>query len=123
MSATADISIRGKTRRDCPACGSMTMRMVWVEQSGRSWREVQCECGHHAEVSKIDRKVYSMLAPEDATALRFILDAIQRAADAERCGDDQLRRHLHTHALAHINRLQPSLRRKLGLPPITQENA
>jgi len=100
----------------------MTMRAVRVEQGGRSWREVPCERGYHAKGSRIDRTTYSTLAPEDATALRFIRDAIQRAGDAERCGDDRLRRHLYTPARAHINRRQPRLRRTLGLPPITPEN-
>ncbi len=110
------VSIRGKTRRDCQRCGSCTMRVLWRTESGKTERHAVCqECHHSVPMGKMDRRVYSMFAPEDADYIAGIFRVIQNTIERDANGEREWVCHNLTDLQSRLNQMPAHLRRKLEL--------
>lgn len=114
--STETLSIRGKTWSECALCHKRRMRVIWYTTEGKTERKALCmECDHVQPVQKMDRRVYSMFAPEDADYLRSIIRLADGIIDQDMNGNQPLMRHGLTELRQRINGIPAHLRRKLEL--------
>jgi hypothetical protein len=113
---TESISVRGKNRQTCTKCRKSHMRTIWYTMEGKTERKALClECDHIQPVQKMDKRVYSMFAPEDADCLRSIIRLSDGIIDCDMGGNQPLVRHGLTELRQRINGIPAHLRRKLEL--------
>jgi hypothetical protein len=110
------LSLRGKSRTQCERCKRTVMRVVWVTDA-TTQRKLRCEwCDHEQPMGKMDRRVYTMMAPEDAEYLRHMLGTAQSAVLRNIDGDAHATRWSLSEFQLLLNRMPAHLRNKLELP-------
>lgn len=115
---TTLLSVRGKTQTDCPKCGAKRIRAMWHTdcQTGITERRRACpDCHWDGPVQKIDRRVYSHLAPEDALYLHDLCRLADNTVVYDQNGNTPMVRNSLTEIRQKLNRMPPHLRKKLDL--------